>query len=237
MAEPTPIKDVIKEKKTDRLKDVSALHCDTCGKDTHKTEDHGKNGGARPGSGFPRGKLKKKTLEQMKVKAHAEQRILNWMDRLLNAQMQKAIGEQALFVKIKERDSKGKVIRVTHERVSDEETIIQYLDYEEGDGDSPHDEDHFYYLAMKPADNQALDSLINRGIGKSPDKIEIEGGFFNQNKLIVEVVGERQNPDDVENDGQTVVSPAEPTETPTEGGDAGAEPAPEPEAGPSTPTP
>jgi hypothetical protein len=219
MAEPTPIKDVIKEKEVDSL----------------ESKPKGR-GGPRPNSGRPKGRLDQKTLDQLAVKRKAEQRILNWMDRLLNAQMQKAIGEQALFVKIKERDSKGKVIHVTHERVTDEDTIIAYLDWENADGDSPHDEDHYYYLAVKPADNQALDSLINRGIGKSPDKLEVTGGFFNQNKLVVEVVGERQNPDEVENDGETVVSPAGESDTPTDG-EAGTEPAAEPEAGPSTPTP
>ena len=209
MSKVTPIKEIV-DSKIEKLEKVpeeqlqSKLHCDTCGKDTHNTEGHGKRGGARKGGGMPKGKLTKKKLEQIQVREAFNQRVMLHADRLFNAQMNLAVGEQSLFVKVKERDSKGKVIRVTHEVITDVETIKQYLDYEEGleGAESLNDENHYYYLSTKPADNKAIDSLLNRALGKAPDKLEITGGFFSQSQLTIKVVGSDHDVIDIGEDGQ-----------------------------------
>lgn len=204
MSELEKVGDIL-ESKAESVKE-NQLYCDTCHKDTHKTEDHGKNGGARKGAGFPQGEKKKKTLEQQKVKEQINQRIMLHADRLINAQMQLAVGEQVLMVKIKERDDKGMVKRVTHEVVTDIETIKQFLDYEDGEGteyeESPNDQDHFYYLSVRPSNNQAIDSLLNRAIGKAPDKLEVVGGFFAQPNLTIKVVGSTHDDISITDDGQ-----------------------------------
>lgn len=164
-----------------------------------------KHGGARPGAGFPKGAKKKKTLEAMKIREYFNQRVMKHVDDLFNAQYQLATGEQVLMVKIKERNSEGKVIRSYFEQVTDKETIKQYLDYEfANEGDDPNDEEHFYYLSTKPANNQALDSLMNRALGKVPERLEIEGRFFQSNEITIKVVGAKHADLDIGPDGQIV---------------------------------
>lgn len=215
MAEPTAISSTI-DKKSEKLKKDSVA----------------KNGGARPGAGRKPGRYNQKTLVAMKIRDAFNQRVMLHADRLFNAQMNLAVGEQYLFVRITEGEGKNK--RVYHEVVTDRELIKQYLDYEEGigDNDSPNDDSHYYYLSTKPANNMAIDSLLNRALGKVPDKLLIEGGFFNQNKLTIEVVNEReiieQEGDPVE--AEVITAPAEEGPTETEGG-----PEAEPEAVPSPP--
>lgn len=203
MVDPEPIQKVIGDK-SERLK-KSQLHCDVCKKDTHNTEDHGKNGGKRKGAGFPTGVKKKKTLEAIKVRDAMTQRIMKHADDLFNAQFDLAVGEKVLMVKIKERDSKGRVIRTYFEQVTNKETIKQYLDYEYANqGEDPNDDEHFFFMTTKPANNQALESLINRAIGKVPDKLEVEGRFFSAQEVVIKVVGARDDIIDIGEDGQLV---------------------------------
>lgn len=192
MSEPTKIDEIIDDK-LDTLKNESS-------DDTSQP----KHGGARENAGRPKGSKNKATLEQQKVKEAFNQRVMLHADRLFNAQMNLAVGEQVLMVKVTERNSKGNVIRTYHEQVTDVELIKQYLDYEEGinDTESPDDENNFYYLTTKSANNQAIDSLLNRALGKAPDKIEVEGGFFNQPELTIKVVGSNHDDIHIGEDGQ-----------------------------------
>lgn len=182
---------------------IDDYKCSTCGK--------APLGGKRPGSGFPKGAKKKKTIDKMKANDHFRTRTLLHLDRLYNAQMSLAVGEQVLMVQIKDRDSKGKVTKITHDVVRDIDTIKQYLDNEEGSGggDELNDSDHYYYLTTKPANNQALDSLLNRALGKAPDKLEIEGGFFDQPQLTIKVVGSKHDNINIGDDGQLHLEGAE----------------------------
>lgn len=194
MSEPTPVSEILDEK-TELLKNDSVL-------------EKGKNGGARPGAGRPPGKLSQKTLDQMKVKEAFNQRVMKHANDLFNAQLSLATGANVLMVKVKERDSDGKVKRVYHEQVTDPELIKQYLDNEDGlgDYDDINDQDHFYYMQVKPPDNKALDSLLNRALGKAPDKLEITGGFFSKSEMTIKVVGSDHDVIDIGDDGQIVDS-------------------------------
>lgn len=200
--------EILDNKSANELKEAET-RCEKCGSEGHPTEEHGKLGGRRANQGRPVGSQNKKTLETKIVAEEMRQRILKNMDKLINAQMSLGVGEQVLMVKVKERDDEGKVKRIYHEVVDDPEIIKQYLDYEEGYGlqvNSPHDEDHFYYLSVRPANNQAIDSLLNRAVGKAPDKIEIEGGFFSQPELVIKVVESKHESIDIGEDGQIVES-------------------------------
>lgn len=132
-------------------------------------------GGAREGAGRPRGSVNQSTLERMAMKRRFVERTLAHTDDLFNAQLNKAIGETSLFVKITERDSKGKVKRVYHELVTNKETIIEYLDGELEGGDSISDDDNYYYLSTKPADNMAIANMLDRAYGKPTEKVELGG--------------------------------------------------------------
>ena len=70
------------------------------------------------------------------------------------------------------------------------------MDNEEGTRDAYQqldDEDHFYYFTIKPANNQAIEGMLNRAYGKAQEKIEIEGGFFKQEALKIEII----NPEEI----------------------------------------
>lgn len=152
-------------------------------------------GGRRPNqNGRPKGSYAKKTLEAMKVREAFRQRVLQHADDLFNAQFDLAVGEKVLMVKIRERDAKGKILRTYFEEVTDKEKIKQYLDWTEGDentvADDPNDDEHFYFITTKASNNQALEALLNRGLGKVADKLEVEGdSIFTNPQLTIKVVG------------------------------------------------
>lgn len=207
MAEPEPIQSTL-DSKVERLKDTRLCNhphcsgtvidnkCDTCNMQPL--------GGSRPGSGFPVGQKKRKTLEAMKVKDAFNQRIMQNADKLLNAQMSLAVGEQVLMVVRTEGEGKNK--RRYTEMVNDVEVIKDYVDWEEGiDGSSnPSYDENYYYLTTRAANNQAIDSLINRALGKVPEKLEVEGGFFSQSELTIKVVGSEHEDIDIGEDGQVI---------------------------------
>ena len=150
----------------------------------------GKNGGKRPGAGFPLGQMKKKTLERRAIKKAFDQRIMQHADRLFNAQLALAVGEQYLMVKVTTGEGKNK--KSKHEAIKDPEIIQRFLDDNNGSPTSLEEEGHWYYLSTKGANNQAIDSLLNRGFGKPTEKIEIEGGnFFKADTMTINIVKAR----------------------------------------------
>lgn len=134
-----------------------------------------KHGGKREGAGRRPGSKGKKTIEKEVAKKAVEQRVLKSVDKLINSQINLATGEQYLFWQHYEGgDSKGK--RVT-ELITDPKIIKQYIDGEldTTDGD-------FYYISTKPANNQALQGLFDRVLGKAPQGVEMLG----EQKIIIE---------------------------------------------------
>lgn len=162
---------------------VPDLWCELCIKyGGHDTEHHGTYGGKRAGSGRPRGARNRTTIERAKIKQAVIDRIQSNAAELINAQMNKGLGETYLMRKITDRDSKGKVIRVYHEMVTDPRVIVDYLDGELEGGESLSTDDEWYYMSTKPADNFALMGLLDRAFGKADSKVENTG----ESKLIIE---------------------------------------------------
>jgi hypothetical protein len=96
---------------------------------------------------------------------------------LLNAALNKALGETYLMKKVTEKDSKGKVLRVYHEVVTDQQTIIDYLDGEL-EGNTPLNEEYddtWFYMSTKPVDMVAVKELYDRAFGKPLQKNELSG--------------------------------------------------------------
>lgn len=156
----------------------------------------------RKGPGRPLGSMNKATMETKVAKKRFIERVNQHVDDLFNAQLSLAQGEQVLMVQITEGEGKNQ--RRYHEVVEDKETIKQYLDYEGGVGDNenPSDAKHWYYLTTRAANNQAIDSLLNRSFGKAPDKVEVEGGFLGRSKLVIEVIDGGSNPSEDESEDQ-----------------------------------
>lgn len=126
-------------------------------------------GGKREGAGRKEGSKNKTTLEQLKVKQAFVDRVNRNADRLFNAQLDLAVGEK--FLMVKRTTGKGTSRKTTIEVVIDTETIKQYLD---DDGASMNNDEEFYFISTKPANGLAIDSLLNRSIGKPTEKMEIE---------------------------------------------------------------
>lgn len=129
----------------------------------------GKNGGARPGAGRPRGKKDPHTVAREATKQAFVDRIHHNADQLLNAAMNVALGETYLMRKVTVRNSKGTVTREYHETVTDPAKIIEYLD--SGQSGDFGDDDEWYYMTTKPANVNAIKELFDRAFGKpaSPD--------------------------------------------------------------------
>lgn len=129
------------------------------------------HGGKREGAGRKVGSKNKSTLEQFKVAEAFNQRILNKADELFNAQLQLATGSAKVFRVDEETDDKGKTKRV-HVHVTDPDEIKALLD--EYDGAPGQINGVYYYFADILPDNRAIDSLLNRGLGKPTENLKID---------------------------------------------------------------
>lgn len=185
MNEPEKIEDIIERKDDWVIKKSPGV---PAYKDIRKNPNLG---GAREGAGRPKGALNKRTKGALQAKQRFVERVHKNIDKIFNAQLDLALGEKILMVKVTEKDSDGKVKRSYHEAVTDPELIAQYLDNEYGDSTSEYTEmgdDEFYYMTTRPANNQALQSLLDRAYGKAPEKIDIGGSFFKVNDLNIQII-------------------------------------------------
>ena len=146
-------------------------------------------GGARAGAGRPKGSEN----EETKLRREAEQaykiRVANHVDRIFNSQLDLAVGEKYLMVKRVEGEGKNR--RTWVEIVTDPETIKEYLD---DDGVSLNKDagEDYYYMTTKPANNMALDSLMNRAFGKPKESIDHTTNGDSIQAVLVKFIGENK---------------------------------------------
>lgn len=120
-------------------------------------------GGKRPGAGRKPGTFNKSKLERMAVVNAFNQRILDQADALFNAQLTLAVGSVMVYRVEESQGSKGQQKR-EHILVTSREEIREVLDgIESGCGTVG---DSYYFVTSVAPDNRALDSLLNRGLGK-----------------------------------------------------------------------
>lgn len=198
MADLEPIDDMMKLK-AEKLTEIQLDICRKCNQravDTVKCLKCGtfRIGGKRENAGR---KILPKTIETMEVKRKFVERVNKAADRLFNAQLDIALGEKFLMVRIPINDEKSKY---KTEVVTDPEIIAEYLD--DNGATLNNSGDDYYYMTTRPANNQAIQSMLDRAFGKAPEKIEIEGSFFKANKLEINIV-QKRNDDDVI-DGEVV---------------------------------
>jgi len=118
-------------------------------------------GGPRPGAGRPDGSKNKKTLEEQMVKDHIRERVLKSIGKIVNSQMNLAEGCQYLYCIHKDK-ANGKEVKQKPRLVTNQYEIEQYLA-----GDFDNDKDDYYYITTERPNNMAIDSLVDRVIGKS----------------------------------------------------------------------
>lgn len=124
-----------------------------------------KKGGRRPGSGRKKGVYGAEKTAALEAKKHFQLRVAKNVDKLFNAQINKAVGETYLMWEhnIGTRRTPRNVVEI----VSDPEVVRQYLD---GSLSS----DGYYYITTKPADNSAIANMLDRGLGKATEKLEAD---------------------------------------------------------------
>lgn len=127
-------------------------------------------GGKQPGAGRPKGSLDKKTLEQKAVLNAWKQRALGQAQRLLDAQLVLAYGQQFLFL-ITTNKKTG--IKSRPELIEDVHTIRAYLNGELNSDIKSHPESdaEWYFITTKEPDGRAIDSIMDRAHGKAVSTI------------------------------------------------------------------
>ena len=125
-----------------------------------------------PQRGGNKGWKAPQTIERLAAKRHMLQRIAQSTDALLNAQLNKAFGETFLMVRV--TTGKGKTLKTKTEVVTDTETIKDYL-IDDGAALNSGNKSNYYYISKKPADNMAIQNLLDRGHGRPTEKVELGG--------------------------------------------------------------
>lgn len=143
--------------------------------------------------GRPKGAVNAKTLERMKVNEAVQQRILRNADRIIDSQLQLTKGLSMLY-RIDTEIFKGRKVRKKPVLVVDPEEIAAFLDGEFGDGESVNTETEYYYMTAIPPSNQAADSLLNRGLGRPVESIDLTSGGKKLPTPIINVI-RRNNSD------------------------------------------
>lgn len=161
----------------------------------HIARENGKKGGR------PKGIKDPQTLEREKVQEAINQRIFNIADSLITPQVSLAKGQQFLYKieKTKIVGSKGG-ISYRNEKpqlVTSELEIQDYLDNltEETNGDIEEDTDPeatYYFITTKEPNNMAIDSLLNRTLGKPKESLDVttKGESIQSPSLSSEVISE-----------------------------------------------
>ena len=119
-------------------------------------------GGIRPGAGRPKGSMDEDTKLRRQSEREYKQRVSGMTDQLLNAQLTLAMGEVSLFKK----EIKGN--KTITSLINNIETVKAYLN-----GDLESEDNEYYYIATKPPDGRAIDSVLDRTYGKARQSVDI----------------------------------------------------------------
>lgn len=124
------------------------------------------HGGARKGAGRKLHSKNPATITREEAARQFKDRVAKNVDRLFNSQFDLAVGEKYLMVV----HTNGKGSRAKRETtiVTDTELIKKFLDEELENTDSD-----YYYMTTKPANNQALEGMLNRSFGKAAESLDV----------------------------------------------------------------
>lgn len=132
-----------------------------------------KNGFNNKG-GRPPGKKNQSTLEKEEVLKQFRLRVMKAADMLANAQLGLAKGSQYLY-KIEKEQVIGPKGGITYrnkkpELVTEQWEIEAYL---EGIDEPKDNEATYYFLTTKDPENQAIEALLNRSLGKPTESVDL----------------------------------------------------------------
>lgn len=125
----------------------------------------------------------KVTLTKEQAYREVQQKIIERSMKLTNAQTMLGLGTIKVFRIDAHYEMFGKVRKLVKDKpkiVKDDKEIISVLDHEYGDGEDPSDIENdlekypkFYFVETKDANNQAIDSQLNRLFGKATEKVDM----------------------------------------------------------------
>ena len=101
---------------------------------------------------------------------------MNKAQKILDAQLSLAQGQQFLYRIDTTIDKKGKKTRSKPILVINSKEISDYIDGEYGNGESLDTETEFYFITTKEPSNLAIDSMFNRTFGKPTENVDIKSG-------------------------------------------------------------
>lgn len=132
----------------------------------------------RRGGHAKKGKRAKHVIDREAALKAWQEGALKRSQGLLNVQSMLALGSIKVF-RIDshwEDSSNGKSkfkVKSKPRLVSNTEEIIAALDYEFGDGESPSDDETYYFVTTKDPDGRAIDSMMDRMFGRPKESLEI----------------------------------------------------------------
>ncbi len=141
------------------------------------------HGGKRPGAGKKKGSKSVRTLEREAIINAYNQRAMGIVDLLLDSQITLARGQTFLY-KIEKEEVRGPKGGISYRSkppklVTSQWEIENYLEGLDENGDPIEtDSDRgatYYYLTTKEPSNMALDSILNRTLGKPKETLELKG--------------------------------------------------------------
>lgn len=138
-------------------------------------------GGKRAGAGKPKGQKHKTTLEKLRVAEAFNQRVMAKADALFNAQLVLAVGSMKVF-RVDESEAENGKKKREHVHVTDQEEIKRLLD--EHDGMNGVVDGVYYYFTDVLPDNRAIDSMLNRALGKPKETLEHAGEIAHTHKVV-----------------------------------------------------
>ena len=127
-------------------------------------------GGARPGAGIKKGTKFKRTLEKEAVARAFRERVFAHADHLFHAQLSRAVGSVMVFRVDEITDRSGKSKEV-HTLVTEPDEIKLVLDSNGGQAGKVGA--NYYFVTAVAPDNKAIDSLLDRALGRAVQSIEI----------------------------------------------------------------
>lgn len=142
-----------------------------------KVKGKKRGGGKQPGAGRPKGRKNNATIEREAALEAFKNGVTKRANALMNVQTMLAFGTIKVFRIETEYSGSGKNRKATRKKpvlVSDDEEIINALDYTYGDGESPNDDETYYFVTTKDPENNAINSLLDRTFGKPKEQIAIK---------------------------------------------------------------
>lgn len=131
------------------------------------------HGGKREGAGKKKGSKHKKTLEREAAAKAYDQLVLAQLKPLFRKQLWLAMGQTYVFRK--EKHGTGASMRIEHVLLEHPHEVADALDViANGDENFP-SENGYVYITTKSPENNAINSMLDRGLGKVTQKLEHGG--------------------------------------------------------------